>query len=515
MKKARGGINFLTELSGGIVPLFLALLVIPTLILAIVGAVTLVQLGGWLWFALLLALSSLIVAIPYFYLVRQRKAEKLALEALPGYQVKPSGQWSDFDNKVWDELNLRVETLLALNSEWGMMRPHAFQLVADAAGYYFPDKADKELAFTAPEFLLMVEEVSQRYRQFLLDHVPFAEKVRLRTLVKGYEQKDKIGVAKQAYDIYRVFRAMTPAGLIAEARGQILGRIFEDVSEEVQGQLKRVLLQEVVAVAIDLYSGRFAARESELGQSQVSADDQSRFAAEIEPLRIAVVGQVSAGKSSLINAISGNMVAEVHVLPSTDEVTVHRCEVDGIDLVHLVDLPGIDGNLKTAELLIDQMTNSDLIFWVVKANQPARKLDVELRKQLDAFYQDEKHIKLKRPMILALVNQVDRLKPTEEWTPPYDIVQPNSAKAEVIRAALEYNRQQLIPDEIMAVAVLEGQPDYNIEHIVEFLLENYPDGANTQLNRRRIEHKSAAIGDQITRLYRLVERAFKEFQKEI
>ena len=510
MKQTRAGAKAVSQLFRGIVPLVLALVVIPILILAVIGFVSLILEGRLWWFAVVMTISSLLVAIPYYWRGRQQRAEKQALEALPGYEVKPSGQWSEFDHKAWLELNQRIDELLEIDSQWAAMRAHSLQLVADAAGYYYPDKADKALAFTAPEFLLMVEEISRRYRQFLLNHVPFAEKIRVKTLFKGYAQKEKIEVAKQAYHIYRVFRAMTPAGLVAEARGQILGRIFDDVSVEVQSQLKRVLLQEVAAVAIDLYSGRFTARESELAESRIAALDRDRFAADIDPLRIAVIGQVSAGKSSLINAITRSMVAEVNALPSTDAVVVHRCQLEGTDLLHLVDLPGIDGKPETSKLLLEQIFNSDMVLWVLKANQPGRRLDIELKRQLDVLYSEEQNRGRKKPLILALVNQVDRLQPAQEWHPPYNLEQPDSAKAEVIRAALEYNREQLKPDAIMAVAAVEGKVNYNIDQIADYLLHHYEDGVNTQLNRRRMEQDSVALSQQVKRLYRLVERAFRE-----
>lgn len=509
MKRTRNSIGTLAQFSRGVVPLLLASLLIPLLLLAVVGVISLVQDGRWLLFAILVAVSSIAVIIPYFLLRKLRQADEQALDTVPDYDVEPSGQWSEFDNETWQVLNQRIDVLLSTNSEWGVLRDHAFLLAMETADHYHPDKQSKELAFTAPEFLLMVEEVSRRYRQFLLEHVPFAEKIRLTTLKQGYQQKDKLGAAKQVYDIYRVFRAMTPAGLIAEARGQILGHIFDEVSDEVQTKLKRVLLQEVVSVAIDLYSGRFAARDNELGASSTLLSDQKKVVADVEPLRVAVVGQISAGKSSLINAIAGSMVAEVSALPSTDCVMIHRCEVDGIDWVHFVDLPGIDGRQETDELLVEQLVNSDLVFWVLKANQSARQLDVILKHKFDAFYRDEKHRTRKKPMVLALVNQVDRLQPVNEWHPPYDLSAPISAKAETIKAAVAYNQQQLAPDEIIPVAACDGKENYNIEQIADFLLFNYEEGVNTQLNRRRLEHHKVDLLEQMKRLYRLGEKAIQ------
>ncbi|MCW8327831.1 dynamin family protein [Photobacterium sp. SDRW27] len=509
MKRTKNSINALTQLSGGVLPLLMTLLVLPVLVLALIGVVSLIQNGYWLMFALLLGLSAAAVLLPYFWLRKNRQQAEVEVGSLADYEVETSGQWSEFDQAVWQQLNCKIDSQLASACEWSQLREHALDLATEVAEQYHPDKSAKELAFTAPEFLLMVEEVSRRYRQFLLDHVPFVEKIRLTTLKQGYEQKDKLGVAKHAYDIYRVFRMMTPAGLVAEARGQLLGRLFDEVSDEVQAKLKRVLLQEVASVAIDLYSGRFTKRDHELDVSKVSLADQQRFVAEIEPLRVAVVGQISAGKSSLINAIAGSMVAEVSVLPSTENVTVHRCDVDGIDWIHLVDLPGIDGKQVTDQLLLEQMVSSDLVFWVMKANQPARQLDVELKRQFDAFYCDEKNRNRKKPLILALVNQIDRLQPIHEWQPPYDLVQPSSAKAKTIKAAQDFNQQQIMPDEILSIAVRDGAENYNIEKIAEFILFNYENGVNVQLNRRRIDTRNLHLTDQFKRMYRLGQKALQ------
>ncbi len=39
---------------------------------------------------------------------------------------------------------------------------------------------------------------------------------------------------------------------LSEARGLVVGKLFDDVSAEVQSKLKATLLQEVASVAIDL-----------------------------------------------------------------------------------------------------------------------------------------------------------------------------------------------------------------------------------------------------------------------
>ncbi|MGF1727700.1 GTPase family protein [Photobacterium nomapromontoriensis] len=504
MKRTKNSVGLLSRYSASVIPLLLIALVLPVLTLTVLGLISVYQNGYWLELSLLVVASSLLVMGGFFWLRRSTTGPQITDDALKGeYSVAPSGEWGAFDRAIWDELDQQIAELLAQDASWVGLREHSLTLAMQVANRYYPERKGHELAFTAPEFLLMLEQVSHRYRHFLLNHVPFAEHLKLSMLQRGYQYKDKLGTAKKAYDIYRIFRALTPAGLIAEARGQLIGHLFDEVSDEVQRKLKTVLLQEVISVAIDLYRGHFTVTDGELEESAGSKRDSQQIATELEPLRVAVLGQVSAGKSSFINAFIGSMVAEVSAIPSTDNIIIHRCDVEGIDIIHLVDLPGIDGSKQIDQLLLEQVTQSDVVFWVVKANQPARQLDVALRQQVDDFYQQAVNRSRKKPRIIMLLNQIDRLQPISEWYPPYDLTHPKGQKGETIKAALEYNVTQLEPDDAIVFAMPDQQPVYNLPAVGESLLAAFEDGVNTQLNRRRIEHSSVALSQQAKRLYRL------------
>ncbi|PSU34354.1 GTPase family protein [Photobacterium lutimaris] len=509
MKKTINSVSLLTRISSGVAPLVFASLIIPVFVLAGWGLFRIIQDDQWLFLSVLIASSSLVViagAISLRKMRRQSSEEGIRLGG--DYDVAPSGEWGEFDLEVWHVLNPAIAHHLEQDDSWLGLREHALALSMAVASQYYPERDTQALSFTAPEFLLMLEKVSHRYRLFLLNHIPFAETLKLSYFQQGYQHKEKLGAAKKFYDVYRVFRAMTPAGLVAEARGQLLGRLFDEVSEEVQHNLKKVLLQEVLSVAIDLYSGRYKAAEGELNNSDT---DSEHFAEELKPLRVAIVGQVSAGKSSLVNTFVGNMVAEVSAIPSTENIVVHRCYVDGIDIIHLVDLPGIDGQESTNKRLIKQMAQSDIVLWVLKANQPARKSDVILRQQFDEHYQQAENRSRKKPKIVMVLNQVDRLSPASEWQPPYDLSAPQSAKANTIKAALDFNKAQLMPDDDVIVAMPPNEQPYNMDCLAEALLSAFQDGVNTQLNRRRIEHKSDALTKQAKRLYRLGKVAVKRY----
>jgi len=508
MKRAKKRYRLIGQMPDGFVPLLLTTILLPFVVLVGFGVVSLVEKGLWLLFFAIIVVSCLVVFLTYWWMCKQRNVDTVVSEELNSVNVDANPAWTEYDNHVWLELNKQIKAQLEQDPEWETLREHALTLVANVVSHYHRDGKSQQLAFTAPEFLLMVEEVSRRYRIFLQEHIPFAEKIRLTTLQQGYAMKDKVGYAKAAYNVYRLFRIVTPTGWLSEARGLVIGKLFDEVSGEAQYKIKQTLLQEVASVAIDLYSGRFKLSDASLPHSKVSRDDNKNLAAEIEPLRVAVIGQVSAGKSSVINALLGGIAAEVSALPTTDKATVYTCEVEDSELIHLVDLPGIDGRATTTKQLVKQIANSDVVLWVLKANQPARNLDVELKHAVDLFYHKPENQHRKEPKILALVSQVDRLQPVDEWLPPHDLVNSQTPKATVIRDAVAYNQKLIHADAILPVSVGGDKTHYHVDELRAILKSAYEDGVHTQLNRRRIEGDSIDYTKQAKRLYRLSKLMF-------
>ena len=481
-------------------PLLAIALVLPLLILGLFGLIALFDYGYILHFVALLAFCALLIGI-FRWTQRGTSPETVPLpeEGL----VAASADWGDYDHQVWDRLNRKITEQLEENADWGQLQEHALALIKAIAENYHDKGGRKELAFSIPELLMMVEEISRRYRQLLKTHVPFVEHTRLSLLVQGYDNKEKLKSgyrsAMWVWNSYRIVRLVNPlTAVLAEVRSQVIGKMMTQVSAEFQLKLKQALLQEVVSVAIDLYSGRFKIE----GQQTTQGQDSKNMAPALEPLRICFVGQTGSGKSSIVNALVDAMVAEVNPLPSTSATTVHQCRLEGMEMVHLVDLPGLDGNEKTTKNLLQEGTNCDLIIWVLKANQPARSLDCNFKQQLDAFYLETARRSLKRPVIIGVLNQVDRLPPVQEWHPPYDLDNPESSKAKAIKAALEYNRDLLGFNDLVPLSVAENKPTYNLSELKILLDTSYQQGLQAQLNRRRIQTVGAVgISDQAGRLY--------------
>ena len=482
-------------------PLLAIALILPLLILGLFGLIALFDYGYILHFVALLAVCALLIAA-FRWTQQGSSPENVPLpeEGL----VSASVDWGDFDHQVWDRLNHTITRQLEENADWGQLQEHALALIKAAAETYHDKGSRKELAFSLPELLMMVEEISRRYRLLLKSHVPFVEHTRLSLLAQGYDHKEKLmsgyRSVRWVWNSYRIVRMVNPlTAVMAELRSQVIGKMMTQVSVEFQFKLKQALLQEVVSVAIDLYSGRFRVDEHHQGTQQ---QDINNMAPALDPLRICFVGQTGSGKSSIINALADAMVAEVNPLPSTSTTTVHRCHIDGMEMVHLVDLPGLGGNEKTTQILLKEVTNCDLVIWVLKANQPARSLDGDFKQRLDAFYLETARRSLKRPVVIGVLNQVDRLPPVPEWQPPYDLENPETPKAKAIKAALEYNRDLLGFGELVPLSVAENKPSYNLSELKKLLDTSYQQGLQTQLNRRRIQTGGVGgISDQAGRLY--------------
>ncbi|MGA1132598.1 MAG: GTPase family protein [Prochlorotrichaceae cyanobacterium] len=158
-----------------------------------------------------------------------------------------------------------------------------------------------------------------------------------------------------------------------------------------------------------------------------------------EPLNILVVGRTSAGKSSLINSLFLEALAQVDVLPSTETLQTYRWELElegeAVEALHLWDTPGYEqiNNPQLRQQVLNYGTEADLILLVTPALDPALQIDLD-------FLQDLKAQSANVP-IITVVSQVDRLRPWREWQPPYCWETGDRPKEVNIREAVEYRAQ--------------------------------------------------------------------------
>ena len=263
------------------------------------------------------------------------------------------------------------------------------------------------------------------------------------------------------------------------------------LSYRLRAYATRLLVLEIGRASIDLYSGRLALSDEELRVAQ-EGDLVAATQATV-PIRIVLIGQVNAGKSSLVNVLAQEIRSAVGPLPVTVSAREHLLEQDGRPAVILVDMPGFDESTETSIDPVAQADRADLIMWVVSATQPARGPD---RKKLDGFraWASAQLARRPPPLVLALTH-VDELRPAFEWAPPYDINAPDRPKARAIRNAVNAVARALdLPaDTTVPVAMPPGQEPYNIDALWAMIATRLDEAKLVQLDRMRVGHQRLGL----------------------
>ncbi len=158
---------------------------------------------------------------------------------------------------------------------------------------------------------------------------------------------------------------------------------------------------------------------------------------EQKPVNILLVGRTGAGKSSCINTLFQEDLAEIDLLPSTDKIQSYQWQTNTGESLLLWDTPGYEqvNGEDLRDLVIDYAKNADLLLLVTPCLDPALEMD---RDFLADIKQEIAHL----PTI-TIVTQVDRLRPIREWTPPYHWQDGDKPKERAIRGAIAYRNQSL------------------------------------------------------------------------
>jgi predicted GTPase len=510
MSKIKNLFVILSALSAGRWGIFMLSSILPILTMVGFCLFLAIKYDYVLWLSVALILSTSIISVPLLLInLFAKRSEALididANEMVKDSLVKASVDWSQHEINIWNDCRRHSRQLLATEREWSELDQVSLNVFSTVATAF----NKKMLDFTIIEALQLVEEVSKRYKKVLKQEVPLTELITLSYIKSGYRFYDKYeqtgiklwNVLSQANHIKNAF-INQPKLVIDLINQQLRSTITTGVLSSMQHQAKVALLDEITSVAIDLYSGRFSFEEVELKESSIATNDNKRIAAELEPIRIVMAGQLSAGKSSIINMLNEQLVAEVDVLPSTDTTTVYEAKLDE-SVIRLVDLKGLDGSDETEDNMLLEMTHADLVIWVLKANQPARDLDKKLKAKFDSYYANSKNISRKKPKIICVVNQVDRLKPINDWAPPYDLNDSINPKVAVINKAMSFNQAILLPDNILALSVGDDIEPFGTDALKQLLANEIMSASNVQRNRQRVEkmNEGTSVTKQVKKVF--------------
>jgi predicted GTPase len=334
----------------------------------------------------------------------------------------------------------------------------------------------------------------------------------------AHQQNRRYGVLARTgwrigFGIWRVVRAaLNPLQAVGqETSGAFVQNTINVLSYRMRAYATRLLVLEVGRAAIDLYAGRLMLSPDEL-QAARKRDMADVSGADV-PVRILLMGQVNAGKSSLLNALAQEVRGAVGPLPTTANAAEYLLEADGHPAASLVDTPGFDDRSESVAKLMSQAERADLILWIASATQPARGPDRERLGEVRAWALEQ--LSRRTPPILLALTHVDELRPATEWTPPYDIAAPAGPKARAIRAAMEAAARALdLPvTAVVPVAMPPNRAPYNVDALWARIAVELDEAKLVQFDRLRLGQTRLsvrALAEQLGRAGRTVIKAALE-----
>ncbi|MGB8702173.1 MAG: GTPase [Thermosynechococcaceae cyanobacterium] len=334
---------------------------------------------------------------------------------------------------------------------WPLFFQRCQRLVEAIALIYHPQVKRPLLNIYVPQAYGLIRGTVDDVDQWMQKLSPLLGQVTLGQAYEAYETYQKLEpaarLALKAWTftqwIFNPLAALARAatqGYAAQANQQLvtnLGQMLREATLKALGERAIALysgeaLQAIAAVDVPMPTVQTQTLRDIFGKAtELNSPDT-------QPLNVVLLGRTGAGKSSLINTLFRQDLAQVDVLPSTNQMQPYQLEIAG-EFLLLWDSPGYEqvGMAQYTQTVIAQATAADLVLLVMPVTDPTLQMD---RERLSALKQSAPDLP-----ILTVVTQVDRLRPLREWDPPYDWQKGDRPKERHIREAIAY-RQALLQD---------------------------------------------------------------------
>lgn len=393
--------------------------------------------------------------------------------------------------------------------DWQAFWQQCQNLVVAIAHIYHPEVKYPLLNIYVPQAYMLIRGTVDDLDRWMQKLSPVMNQVTVGQVYQAYEVYRKLEPsARKLWQAWNWAQwLLNPVVAVARKASQ---RYTQQANQQLlvnlSQQVREVALRNLCRQAIALYSGSTAQividspvstptlpKTKTQTLQDILAQAQPVEVVEQKSVNILLVGRTGSGKSSLINTLFQAEKAAVDVLPSTDKIQNYQWQTQTLETLSLWDTPGYEqvNRADFREMVVDYATKADLLLLVTPALDPALQMDVD-------FLQDMKAVVADLPVI-AVLTQVDRLRPIREWQPPYDWQWGDRPKEVAIRQATEYRVQQLgdFCDVVMPVVTADietGRVAWGVEALSFKLMDAIAPAKQLRLARflRNLEARSAA-----------------------
>ena len=434
-------------------------------------------------------------------LSRLWKRTDLVADVASTIKIDPKDRrhWNDQDHEAAKIIDRHQRDFQSLDTA-KLSDPHHYlsqaQVLALELAEFYRGESKRDSASAAIDALTVVEVAAAArlaiddLEEWILKTVPGSSMVTIR-------QWRAITSAPQWYSqVSKVYWAastlINPTNLIRYATSKAtLAPVVGQLQNEIVATIYLNFLRRVGFYLIEMNSGRL--RGGAVAYS--TAFDTQRHQGEVgglqRPLTIALVGQTSAGKSSVINGLVGDIVAKTDLLPETRSVARFEYEIDREDdecSLTLLDTPGYGEAGASTQQKSDAehaATDADIVLLVIDGHSPARGADLSMLESLKVHF--DQRPKLRRPPVVCVMTHIDLIPPASVWDPPYDLDSPIEAKEENICGARDY-AVEVLGQHIVGVACvcLDEVPSKRwgmTQNLLPLLITNLDDGRCVSLIR--------------------------------
>jgi hypothetical protein len=283
--------------------------------------------------------------------------------------------WSAQERLAWDDVvqiavKVDPDKITSLDSFVALGQ----QTLDAVARRLHPEKTDALWQFTLPEALAIVERVSRRLGGFVVESVPFGDRLTVAQILAAYRWRGMFGAAERAYDVWRIVRLVNPATAVTnEARERLTRAVLNYGKEHVSRRIAEAFVEEVGRAAIDLYGGRLAVAHR-LSTAQTPDDPLRELSTRPVALNVAVGGGTRSDRLALASLFS-EAAARRELTAMTAPANISTTLAEPV---------AVRAGSDEVQALTEELQDADILIWLVTGHTEDQRALAALAAQIKA-----------------------------------------------------------------------------------------------------------------------------------